>query len=157
MESACGVVEVGQVAVAVLWILGRGALFDDDLDRVAFVLVQHVVDGAGRAGADAAAAALTAGLGDRGDEQHDDDQPDGGRHHSYRRASIGSSREALKAGYIPKKMPTAAEKPRPIANDHHGSEIGKPVARCAIQPIALPSRMPSTPPSEVRNAASIRN
>ena len=29
---------------------------------------------------------------------------------------------------MPKKMPTLAEKPMPIANDHHGSEIGKPVS-----------------------------
>jgi hypothetical protein len=49
--------------------------------------------------------------------------------YSYRRASIGSRREALKAGYMPKKMPTDAEKPRPIANDHHGSEIGNPETR----------------------------
>src|SRR5215471_839617 len=77
--------------------------------------------------------------------------------YSWRRASIGSRREALKAGYMPKKMPTDAEKPRPIANDHHGSEIGNPEAKCTVQPMALPSRTPSTPPSEVRNAASIRN
>src|SRR6185503_16492159 len=100
--------------------------------------------------------------------QDDDEEPNRGGHHiiqgtwvpspySYRRASIGSRREALKAGYIPKKMPTDAEKPRPIANDHHGSEMGKPEARWTVQPMPLPSRMPSTPPSEVRNAASIRN
>ena len=34
---------------------------------------------------------------------------------------MGSRREALKAGYIPKKMPTEAEKPSPMANDHHAS------------------------------------
>ena len=39
---------------------------------------------------------------------------------------MGSSRAALKAGKMPKKMPTAAEKPRPMAKDHQGSEIGKP-------------------------------
>src|SRR2546426_11916592 len=77
--------------------------------------------------------------------------------YSYLSASIGSRRDALNAGYIPKKMPTDAEKPRPIANDHHGSEIGKPDNRCTAQPTPLPSRMPSSPPSEVRNAASIRN
>ena len=44
-----------------------------------------------------------------------------------------------------------------MANDHQGSEIGKPETRWTAQPIALPSTMPSTPPSEVRNAASIRN
>jgi hypothetical protein len=35
----------------------------------------------------------------------------------------------LKAGYIPKKMPTEAENPRPIAKDHQGSEMGKPDTR----------------------------
>jgi len=71
-----GIDEIRQVAVAVFRILGRGALFDDDLDGVPLVLVQHVVDGAGGAGADAAAAALAARLADRDDEQHDHDQPD---------------------------------------------------------------------------------
>src|SRR3954453_10560896 len=76
---------------------------------------------------------------------------------SYRSASIGSSRDALNAGYMPKKMPTDAEKPRPIANDHHGSEIGKPEKKCTVQPIPAPRAMPIRPPSDVRNAASIRN
>ena len=49
--------------------------------------------------------------------------------YSYRSASIGSSREALNAGYMPKKRPTDAENPRPIANDHQGSEMGKPVKK----------------------------
>ena len=39
---------------------------------------------------------------------------------------MGSSLDALNAGYMPKKIPTDAEKPIPMANDHHGSEIGKP-------------------------------
>src|SRR5581483_11134174 len=77
--------------------------------------------------------------------------------YSYRKASIGSRREALKAGYMPKKMPTDAENPMPIANDHHGSEIGKPDARCTAQPMPAPRAMPINPPSDVRNAASIRN
>jgi hypothetical protein len=46
--------------------------------------------------------------------------------YSYRKASIGSSREALKAGNNPKKMPTLAEKPIPRANDHQGRDTGKP-------------------------------
>ena len=46
--------------------------------------------------------------------------------YSYRSASIGSKREALTAGTIPKNTPTEAEKPIPKANDHHGSEMGKP-------------------------------
>ena len=54
-------------------------------------------------------------------------------------------------------MPTVAEKPRPIANDQKGSEMGKPVIRLMETPIALPVRMPRMPPMEVRNAASARN
>src|SRR5262245_43143597 len=77
--------------------------------------------------------------------------------YSYRNASIGSRRDALNAGHIPKKIPTDAEKPRPIANDHHGSEMGKPDTRWTVQPMALPRPMPSSPPIDVRNAASIRN
>ena len=41
---------------------------------------------------------------------------------------------------MPKKIPTAAENPRPTANDHHGSETGKPVARLIVTPMALPMR-----------------
>ena len=52
---------------------------------------------------------------------------------------------------MPKKMPTEAEKPMPMANDHHGSEIGKPDTTLISQPIAAPRTMPMTPPSEVRN------
>src|SRR5262245_25154100 len=129
--------EIRQVAVLVLRIARLGPFLEDDLDGVPLVLVQHVVDDSGRAGADAAAAAVGPGLTNGEYEEDDREDPDD-RGHSYRSASIGSSRDALNAGYIPKKIPTDAEKPRPIANDHHGSEMGKPVARWAIQPIALP-------------------
>jgi hypothetical protein len=54
-------------------------------------------------------------------------------------------------------MPTPAEKPRPIANDHQGSEMGKPVASVTLRPMPLPHRMPRTPPIEVSTAASLRN
>src|SRR5438128_10930776 len=77
--------------------------------------------------------------------------------YSCRRASIGSRRDALNAGYMPKKMPTDAEKPRPIAKDHHGSETGKPETRWMAQPMPAPSAMPMSPPNDVNNAASIRN
>ena len=33
-------------------------------------------------------------------------------------------------------MPTVAENPRPMANDHNGSETGKPVARLIVTPMA---------------------
>jgi RNA polymerase sigma-70 factor (ECF subfamily) len=47
--------------------------------------------------------------------------------YSYLSASIGSSRAARIAGYMPKKIPTVAEKPSPRPNDHRGSEMGNPV------------------------------
>ena len=62
------------------------------------------------------------------------------RVYSYRSASIGSRREALTAGYMPKKMPTEAEKPRPMANDHQGSEMGKPETRWTAQPMRAAER-----------------
>ena len=77
--------------------------------------------------------------------------------YSCRSASIGSRRAARNAGTMPKKIPTAAEKPRPTANDHHGSETGKPVARLIVTPMALPSAMPRIPPRDVSTAASARN
>ncbi len=52
--------------------------------------------------------------------------------HSYLSASIGSSFAALKAGKRPKKMPTEAENPMPMANDHQGSETGKPEKRLMV-------------------------
>ena len=54
-------------------------------------------------------------------------------------------------------MPTPAEKPSPIANDHQGSEMGKPVASVTATPMLLPQRMPRMPPIEVSTAASDRN
>ena len=39
---------------------------------------------------------------------------------------MGSSLAAFTAGHMPKKMPTVAEKPMPSANDHAGSDTGKP-------------------------------
>src|SRR4029453_14090296 len=83
-------------------------------------------------------------------------QPDARSPYSYRSASIGSMRDALMAGKRPKKMPTLAEKPMPRANDHQGSEIGKPETQWTMTPMLLPRMMPSTPPAEVRNAASMR-
>ena len=61
------------------------------------------------------------------------------------------------AGNNPKKIPTLAENPMPIAKDHHGSETGNPDAQCTIRPMLLPKMIPRTPPADVRNAASIRN
>src|SRR5260370_39413220 len=66
--------------------------------------------------------------------------------YSYLNASIGSRRDARMAGNIPKKTPTEAEKPMPMAKDHHGRETGKFVNRCTDKPMLLPARMPTTPP-----------
>ena len=50
---------------------------------------------------------------------------------------MGSRRDARTAGTMPKKIPTAAENPKPIAKDHQGRETGKPVARLTVIPMAL--------------------
>ena len=46
------------------------------------------------------------------------------------------------AGKRPKKMPTLAEKPMPRANDHQGSETGKPDSQWTSRPMPLPQMMP---------------
>src|SRR5687768_17562075 len=48
--------------------------------------------------------------------------------YSYLNASIGSRREAFRAGYIPKKIPTDAENANPRAKDHNGSDTGNPAS-----------------------------
>ncbi len=57
---------------------------------------------------------------------------------------MGSSRDARIAGTMPKNTPTPAEKPMPMANDHQGSETGKPVSQCTDMPMPLPMAMPSS-------------
>jgi hypothetical protein len=47
-----------------------------------------------------------------------------GNCHSYLRASIGSSSEALQAGYQPKKTPTAAAKANPPITDDSEASVG---------------------------------
>ena len=59
----------------------------------------------------------------------------------------GSRRDGAHGGTIPKKMPTLGREARPIANDHHGSEMGKPVAKLIATPMPLPHRIPRTPPT----------
>src|SRR5262249_56351193 len=130
------------------------------------------VDESGGAEPEADAGPLALRTPDRDDQDDCGDEPDERRHitsrsaspwppapspYSYLSASIGSSRDALNAGYMPKKMPTDAEKPRPIANDHHGSEIGNPDSACTSQPMPAPRPMPIRPPIDVRTAASITN
>ena len=39
------------------------------------------------------------------------------------------------AGTMPKNTPTLAEKPMPMANDHQGSETGKPVSQWTPRPM----------------------
>src|SRR5712692_9756394 len=78
--SAARLAEIGQVAVAVFGVARPGALFDDDLDRLPLVLVQHVVDAADGRRAEAAAARLLSALPDNGDEQDRGDEPDHAAH-----------------------------------------------------------------------------
>src|SRR5258708_25577835 len=80
-------------------------------------------------------------------------KPEAGSY-SYRKASIGSSRDALNAGNNPKKMPTLAENPIPSAKDHHGNETGKTDSPWTPRPMPMPKRIPSRPPIDVSNTAS---
>ena len=77
--------------------------------------------------------------------------------HLYRFANQLGTPNVLTAGHMPQKMPTEAEKPRPMANDHQGSETGKPEIRCTPQPIEAPTTTPMSPPADVSTTASIRN
>ena len=62
----------------------------------------------------------------------------------------------MKAGKMPKKMPTEAEKPMPMANDHHGSEIGNPDRMLISHPIEArraPRRQHSEEDADARGEA----
>src|SRR5438477_3147438 len=61
-------------------------------------------------------------------------------------ASIGSSLAALRAGYTPKKTPTALETTIARITAESGTDIGKGVNRPTANEIPAASSTPSTPP-----------
>src|SRR5438552_5121942 len=86
----------------------------------------------------------------------DGEQIDGLRH-SYLNASTGSSFAARPAGTTPKISPIAIETAHATTALHTGTRASNWSAAFSSSPVDSPSRMPSTPPSNVRVAASTRN
>src|SRR5947209_16207544 len=77
--------------------------------------------------------------------------------HSYLNASTGSSFAARPAGTTPKISPIAIETAHATTALHTGTRASNWSAAFSSSPVESPSRMPSTPPSNVRVAASTRN
>jgi hypothetical protein len=79
---SAGTFEIRQVSVRVLRIAGLSPLFDDDLQGLALVFVQHVVDGSGRRRSDTPRTAATARQAGEGDNRaNEDDEPRNGFDH----------------------------------------------------------------------------
>src|SRR5882762_6487701 len=79
-------------------------------------------------------------------------------HYSYRRASTGSRRAALMAGYIPKTRPTPMETPTASTIAQSGMDDGRlGTAKLISRLMAPPSNTPMTPPAPVSTMASVRN
>src|SRR5690606_27064268 len=70
----------------------------------------------------------------------------GNEAHSKRNASMGSKREALRAGYRPKTMPTSALKTTEITMTSGRTSIGQPNCSASFCPTARPRTMPMRPP-----------
>ena len=77
--------------------------------------------------------------------------------YSYRNASIGLRLAALRAGYQPKKMPTAEENANERAIDVPVITTGHPPNFPTDTEIAIPSTMPIMPPKTLMNIDSIIN
>src|SRR5262249_13784782 len=78
--------------------------------------------------------------------------------HSYRKAAMGSSRDAFSAGHIPKKSPMLVPTVKPATTDHTGTVEGRLGMNVRIVTLSSqPTTMPITPPDAVRVIASNRN
>jgi hypothetical protein len=71
--------------------------------------------------------------------------------YSYRKASIGLSREACTAGYEPKKIPTAVETPKASMMDQVVMIVDPPAKWTTSFAIAKPKPPPLNPPSADRH------
>src|SRR5262249_41631008 len=76
--------------------------------------------------------------------------------HSNLNPSMGSSCDALYAGYRPKTTPTKPENPNAMATMSGRIVVGHPTALAIAAP-PMPKPMPSSPPSIDRVSASTRN
>src|SRR6185436_19114122 len=79
------------------------------------------------------------------------------RRYSYRSASMGSSREALRAGYNPNNTPTLALTTRDTTTMSVRVTIDQPNFADSSCPIPIPSKTPMAPPIAASASASMRN
>src|SRR5207249_4357940 len=77
--------------------------------------------------------------------------------HSYRRASMGSNREALSAGYQPAPTPIAPANEKAIPMAEVDTSVGQPSEREMTWELKTPMPIPRAPPKTARTTASVRN
>jgi len=70
---------------------------------------------------------------------------------------IGSSLDARRAGHIPKKIPTKAEKPNARATDSGATAVSHCASSRSAAAPPIPRARPSAPPESQSTSASIRN
>ena len=155
--------QAGQVTVGVFGVARFGAPFDDDLDGLAFVLVEPVVDRPGAGGAAAAAVPPDADPAGGDQQQRDGDEPDGACDHrllvAQRLDRVQARRLDRRATSRKRCRPTGRKREkRPMANDQPGREIGNPDTTCTSQPIEATERnAQDASPRRSETPLSIRN
>ena len=70
---------------------------------------------------------------------------------------MGFNREALRAGHNPKQMPTPTEKTVAKIIENKDTFVVQPANRDRRKDAPIPTIMPTTPPTQVKIIASIRN
>ena len=85
------------------------------------------------------------------------DRGSSSRDYSYRRASMGSSRDALMAGKQAEEDADGGGEADAEGERPPGQRDGEADSQWTSRPMPLPQMMPMTPPAEVRKTASIRN
>src|SRR5208282_6059185 len=80
-----------------------------------------------------------------------------GRDYSYLSASIGSSSDALRAGYQPKKTPTAAAKTKPPTTEPVETSVGQCARVDNVLDATIPRIIPEIPPRMLSSDDSTRN
>lgn len=77
--------------------------------------------------------------------------------HSFLIAIIGSSLDALNAGYIPKNIPIPPEKKKATKTEDNDTIAGQPIIVDAILLIMKPNKTPTIPPIKDNSADSHKN
>ena len=70
---------------------------------------------------------------------------------------MGSSIEALRAGYHPKNRPTAAAKANPPITAVGEMSVGQPASADSTFDATIPRAVPASPPTMLSSADSTRN